>query len=229
MTPAALNRAWYEGGDLASIADTHLHRVWRERGGVVTKGRDDVIADVADDLAVGGALVIAADLPEVVALTLGGVRRHHWVAHEGDWIAREIIVEDGAILTPTKVFGELRSGAGQRAAGVLDGHGALAAALHRLWNARALGDIATLYAPDVRWTGPDDARDPRIFWSEFAARHPASWLVPDRLTVHGDHHAQLWRGAAQRPDGSRVRLLVSSVVRLEDEQVTEEDLLVEAG
>jgi hypothetical protein len=79
-------------GDISVLEPATLHRVMRERGARLIKGRDDVAADWGDVLA-GGACQVLADLGDMAVVQIGDRQIHHWVRREDGRIAYEMVVE----------------------------------------------------------------------------------------------------------------------------------------
>jgi kynureninase len=79
-------------GDSSVLEPATLHRVMRERGARLIKGRDDVAADWAIVLA-GGTCQVIADLGDMAVVQIGDRQFHHWVRREDGWIAYEVVIE----------------------------------------------------------------------------------------------------------------------------------------
>lgn len=228
-----------------------------------------IAADVADYSAIAPATtIIAADLPGLsishIQTAAGVWSRHCWQHREGALVINETLVEDGtaravalsrdslqvayeAAQPRHAPFGELRAGTGQLAAGPFavlpPGFGenatAVANALHRVWNGRDFGALATLWSPEVAWRGPQGAGGERhalAHWIAalltqlpdavmlFEASAEACDTVALLWRLHGHHHGEAF-GIA--PTGTRVRLIGSTFLRLADGYIIADETLVD--
>lgn len=250
-----IERALAERRDLSVLEAAHLHRAWREDAWGHLRGRDRIrdaaLAALAEEPR--GTPVVDAEADRMIAVTApGGWRAHRWVWREGGRILRETVVIDGAArarllgrdpgaeaarigagLPIHPAYGELRAGRGQLTTSDapelppgFPGEAAAAAAyLHRFWNARALG-----LAP-AEWRGPAEAgEDAAAFAIALLAQLPdAVCLVEDGAMV-GDRVALLWRlhgHAPGVPGGRRIRLIGSSLIRMDGARAASEDMLID--
>jgi hypothetical protein len=94
-----------------------LHRIMRERGASLIKGRDDVIADWVAVLARGGSFSVIADLGDMAVIQAGDRHIHHWVRREDDRIAFDMVIEasGSAMDMPGAVIERRIDAAGQTA------------------------------------------------------------------------------------------------------------------
>jgi hypothetical protein len=80
-------------GNASVLESATLHRVMRERGASLIKGRDDVVADCIAVLARGGSFSVIADLGDMAVIQAGDRHIHHWVRREDDRIAFDMVIE----------------------------------------------------------------------------------------------------------------------------------------
>jgi hypothetical protein len=86
-------------GERGVLESAMLHRVMRERGASLIKGRDDVAADSIAILAGASSCSDIADLGDMAVIRIGDRHIHHWVRREQGRIAYEIVIEaSGAAL-----------------------------------------------------------------------------------------------------------------------------------
>lgn len=79
-------------GDGSVLASAYLHRVMRERGADLIKGRDDVAADWHSVIGQGGDCIVLADLGDLAVVRIGDVTWHHWVSREDGRISFEVLI-----------------------------------------------------------------------------------------------------------------------------------------
>ncbi|MDP3676979.1 MAG: ester cyclase [Novosphingobium sp.] len=152
---------------------------------------------------------------------------------------------EGAVIHPP--LGELRAGSGQFAAGEtallpLGLHEAIrpiADAIHRALNGRDFAALDRLWAQDVAWTGPDDQqgnREALVSWiAALIGKFDDAVLLFEDAVMEGDRAALLWRLHGHHsaeafgvvPAGARVRLIGSTVLRLLDGRVIEDETLID--
>lgn len=82
-------------GDRSVLEAAYLHRIMRERDGMMIKGRDDVAADWDQVIAHGGGCTVLADLGDMAVLRIDGREWHHWVRREEQRIAFEVLIPGG--------------------------------------------------------------------------------------------------------------------------------------
>ena len=248
---AELQRAFRERLDFTAVDKAYLHRAIREETLGVIRGRDRIreaaMAEAAEEGP--GAIRILSDLGDVLALeTAGGWRAHIWAMHEGGRILREVFVIDraararslgqdaeeearrlGAMAPVHAPLGELRAGRGQLPAPnepilspdfpaeALEG----ARYLHHLWNRRDLSRLPT------EWTGPADAGEARRLLLDLFKRLPDAELMIERGVAREDEVGILWRLHGHQTDGTRIRILGSSLLELQNGQVVAEAMLID--
>lgn len=246
-----------------AVERAYLHRAVRADDYGRTRGRVAIRDAMVVEIAEGGAgpVRIVEDLGDMIVFeTAAGWRAHRWVRRDGDRILNEILVRDGAARaraigldaadaarrgagSPAHApLGELRAGLGQLATtrhaalphDFSDAARALADAMHRVWNGRALGNIGSR-----RWRGPNgmqgDAEVAAAWLTGLFAALPDAVLLFERAVVMGDRVALLWRlhghhladGLGYAATGRRVRCHGSSVLTLADGAVTDEDTLLD--
>lgn len=251
---AEIEQAVRQARDFSRFEDSYLHRAWREDAWGRIRGRDRIrdsaLADAAEETA--GPLRIDHDLGDVIAFTTAaGWRGHRWAFRQGGLVLGDIAVVDGAAravalgrdvaaeavrlgeAAPLHApLGELRAGRGQLASGDMpdlppgfpDAARPAAAWLHRLWNARAL-DMA---APD--WRGPGEAGgDAAAFLLKLLAMLPDAVVLIEHAVVAEGRVALLWRLHGHRPGPvpARVRVIGSSILTMNENDVIAEDMLID--
>jgi hypothetical protein len=242
-TLAQALREIYGRGDLEALERLYLHRVQRRYGGIIVFGREAVAAMTLEDLSHFGpsGFSVDTDLLEFVATSWqsakgGTTRRHYWPEFEGDYIARETIVDNNAFRKPPhrahNILGELNSGHGQTGPAALEGFHLITQRLHNLWNRRQLATFETLYHQDATYQGPRSAGglDQLRAWrlAQFND-YPQSFVTFEREIVAGDKIALLWQLSRIDKTGTRDRVTGSTLLRLEGERIVHEDTLVDGG
>ena len=143
-------------------------------------------------------------------------------------------------------LGELRPGRGQFPAGETailppewpEAARATADLMHRIWNGRAIDALKRHWHPQVVWRGPDsssgDASDLAHWLTKLLAAFPDMTLMFERAIVARDVTALLWRLHGHHhgpgfgePTGRRIRLIGSTVLRMEQGQVMADDTLID--
>lgn len=190
--------------NLASLADSHVHRATREDSLGIIKGRDAITAAWVEEAA--SDITIIADLVDMIAYKVKGWRGHRWVFREDGKILREIVIEDRGetkFAPPAHPpLGELRSGEGQYCAGdtatLPPGFPKEARDsanwLHQAWNGRAFNLYDQAWLPALLRQLPD-----ATFFFEHAI-------------IGAQQTAILWRVLGHHASGQRVRLIGSSVL-----------------
>lgn len=79
-------------GDHSALELAYLHRVMRERGGDMMKGREDVASDWAIIVANHPQCAVIVDLGDMAIIEIGDATYHHWVRREDGWIAFEVLI-----------------------------------------------------------------------------------------------------------------------------------------
>jgi hypothetical protein len=79
-------------GEREALQTAYLHRVMRERDGVLIKGRQNVAADWDAVLGGGGACEVIADLGDMAVVRVGNTVWHHWVRREDGRIGFEVLI-----------------------------------------------------------------------------------------------------------------------------------------
>ncbi len=220
---AKLEQQLRSGRGLAALSQSHVHRAVREDSLSLTIGRDAILADwTLQDRA---DVTVIVDLVDMIAFEVGAGasawRGHRWVAHEGDKIIRETLVEDrGEAKSAPAVhapMGELRAGRGQYDAGtraILPANFPLSAQpladlLHQAWNGRAFNLYEAPWLITLVRTLPD------------ATFHF------ERALVQGNQFAILWRVHGHHDNGQRVRLIGSSVMTFDDGAISSDLTVVD--
>ena len=203
MNLATLELALRRDRNLASLADSHVHRATREDSLGIIKGRDSITAAWVNEDATD--VTITADLDAMIAYKVKGWHGHRWVWREEGRILREVVIEDRVdpkIAQPAHApLGELRSGEGQYAAsdsallppGFPEEARDIANWLHQAWNGRAFNLYDRGWLPALIRQLPD-----ATFYFEQA-------IVGEMQT------AILWRVHGHHANGQRIRLIGSSV------------------
>ena len=144
-------------------------------------------------------------------------------------------------------LGELRPGRGQFAAGDTaivppgwpDAARAVADAFHQVWNAKAIGCIETFWHPEAVWNGPAGAGGGRAalarWLTALLADFPDATLLFERAIARDGVVAMLWRlhghhrgGQGFGPaTGRRIRLIGSSVLRIEAGLIVADETLID--
>jgi predicted ester cyclase len=240
LSLAALAQAVFGLHNTAALTDAYLHRAIATRGGERIFGRDAIVQEALRLMVQhkGMRFGVDADLGDFVAMLWQGddgrhVRRHEWVTFEGARIGAQTCVDDDRAHPSPPLFhvplGELQSGKGQVGAGALEGFGAVASALHQVWNARFIGHIDQLYAPDASWQGPDQQGGVSAFkaWllEQFLA-YPQSHVTFERVITQGDQLALLWQWGRIDTKGKRDRVTGSTLVTLADGKIIDESTVV---
>ena len=112
-----LNDLWaaMARGEQAVLDGAYLHRVMRERGDALIKGREDIGADWAVIMTAGKACEIIADLGDMAVVRVGGIVWHHWVRREAGRIAFEIVVSGGSAIVGSPLVERAIEAHGRRA------------------------------------------------------------------------------------------------------------------
>lgn len=162
------------------------------------------------------------------------------------------VTPNGQGLAPIHApIGELRPGYGQFAApeaAIVPAHWPDAARpvaniFHQIWNGRAIDRLALLWHADANWRGPNGACGDRAALARWLtalfAAVPDATLMFERAIVgdgtiallwrlHGHqhgHHAG-WQGFGA-PSGRRVRIIGSSVLKMEAGRVIDDETLID--
>jgi SnoaL-like polyketide cyclase len=223
MTLAALEVALRQERELDQLAPSYVHRAVREDSLGFLIGREAILADwVATKTC---PIRIEADLGDVVSFRVVDGKTiwagHRWVQRIDGAIVHETLIEDcGTTRAPKPVhppLGELRAGRGQYDAGALailpEGFpsGAIAVAnhLHRAWNGRAVN----LYPAD--------------WFAAILKVLPDATFYFERALQAGPKTALLWRVHGHSANGQRVRLIGSSIVEFDGNQITHNDSVID--
>ena len=91
-------------GDCSVLAPAYLHRVMRERGSDMIKGREDVASDWAIIVANHPQCAVIVDLGDMAIIQIGDATYHHWVRREGGRIAFEVLILAKIDALPTDNF-----------------------------------------------------------------------------------------------------------------------------
>jgi hypothetical protein len=205
---ATLETALRRDRNLATLADSHVHRATREDSLGIIKGRDAITAAWAAEDA--SDITLTADLGDMIAYKVEGWHGHRWNWREEGRILREVVVEDrGETKTAPPVhppLGELRSGKGQYAAGETailppgfpEEARDIADWLHQAWNGRAFN----LY---------DRAQKTGKWLPALIRQLPDATFHFEHAVVGEKQTAILWRVHGHHAGGQRVRLIGSSV------------------
>lgn len=144
-------------------------------------------------------------------------------------------------------LGELRPGRGQFAAGEAAivppdwpaAARAIADVFHQIWNAKAIDLVETFWHPDAEWHGPAGASGGRaglMRWlTALFAAFPDATLLFERAIAHDNAVALLWRLHAHHRGGQgfgpatgrRIRLVGSSVLRIEGGLIVGDETLLD--
>ena len=156
----------------------------------------------------------------------------------------ERVAERATIHAP---LGELRAGSGQFAAGdeaqlppgLPEAIRPIAGIIHRVWNGRDFAALDRLWAEDVAWRGPDGRQGDRAALASWIAaligKFDDAVLLLEDAVLEGNRAALLWRLHGHQsaaafgvsPAGARVRLIGSTVLRLRDGRVVEDETLID--
>ncbi len=245
-----------------AIDRAYLHRAVRRDDHGDVRGRERIIdAAIAEFAVAGTGTRIVHDLGDMIVFEAQGWRGHRWARRDGERILAETIVVDGVArcralggdpveaarqlgaANPVHApLGELRAGLGQLATAgratlphdfpaAARGH---ADAMHRVWNARALGATAA-----ADWRGPEglagDAAAAAAWLGTLFAALPDAVLLFERAVVGEDRVALLWRlhghhvpGFAVMANARRIRCHGSTMLSLDDDgAVVAEDTLID--
>ncbi len=144
-------------------------------------------------------------------------------------------------------LGEMRAGSGQFAAGetallppgLPEAIRPIADVIQRAWNGRDFAALDRLWAQDVAWTGPDSQQGNRaalVSWiAALIGKFDDAVLLFEEAILEGDRAALLWRlhghhsaeAFGVSPAGTRIRLIGSTVLRLLDGRVVEDETLID--
>jgi hypothetical protein len=207
----------------AELGKSHAHRAKREDSLGFLIGRDAILADWTREEA--GVVTITHDFGDMIAFDVhqgsNKWQGHRWVTREDGRILTETVVENrphARVAPPAHPpLGELRAGQGQFAATdtpILPDDFCLQAVplvtlLHQAWNGRALN----LY--NNAWL------------NSILTRLPDATFYFERALVQGDQIAILWRVHGHHQNGQRIRLIGSSVMTWQNDNILDEATCVD--
>ena len=208
---------------LGDLALHYVHRAKREDAMGFLIGREALLADWVTQSR--GEVTIKADFGDMIAFDVAeGTKTqtvHKWVVREGGKIISETLIENRltgkAAPDIHPPLGELRAGRGQYDAGETpilpadfpSAAVALAAMLHRAWNGRSFDLYETYWLTKITTLLPD-----ATFYFE-------------RALTNENQIAVLWRVHGHAANGQRVRLIGSSVMEFEADEIRSDDTVID--